>query len=470
MGVSQHMKIVGSYEDTFTISDSGDTLRYVLVEGIAAADIEDSSWYVDTILGDSIAYVTPAKIIKITPTALMDSFNYYDSVDGTIDAGVDTILYTSPMYRMRLTPTLDTSRTYIFKVIWASGDTMGFDFDCGSAGTVPTTVAILIDSLMDSITAYTDLTDSMEFHDSVSYIRMTALYATETHGGRWVVQSDGPIDPTMTLRSSGRIVQTPDPLNVTVAIICDTFTTMHNGRTTTGDSILATDYGTYFTLSTKHGSQANTLDLPNDWSVTMYGESGSGEDADSAWDTTTTQAATIKSVIDGLCAAINATVTVKDTVEAVNTGDTAYYLIARRHKQDFANKPDDRFTDPDTVDDATSVSTTTDSFPIGTSNGGNALQGRIIVGDMIGYTASKLTGLEDSAIVWLLASGPTGSWAVDSQISASLPCTLDVLVGEQDGDSLLSEHLWVKWYVMDSITDTSGVTVAVPVTYNLFIK
>ncbi len=467
----QYKRITGSKTVTFLTTDLGDTLRYVLIEGIAAGDIDDSSYYVDTILGDSIAYVTPAKIIRITPTALMDSFLYIDSVDGSVDAGADTISYFSPLYRVRLTPTLDTSKTYVVRVVWASGDTVGFDFDAGSAGTVPTTVAILIDSLMDSITAYTNMTDSIQFHDSVSYIRATALYATETHGGRWNLQSDGYADGTMSaipsFRNLGRIVQTPDPANVTVAIICDTFVTMHNAKTTTSDSILATDFTTYFELSTKEGSQANTLNLPNGWSVSMWGLSASGTDADSAWDTTTTQAATIKSVVDGLVDAINATATVKDTVEAINKGDTAYYLISRRYKQDFLNMPDDRFTDPDTVEDKEGVSAVTDSIWIANLEGFTSLHAKMVIGQAVGHDN---LGTDDSAKVLASSQGPAGTWVVDSLSNVAIPLTNQFVIGHLKGDSILGEALYFKYHYMDTVSDSAGVTISIPLSWDLLLK
>lgn len=469
LGVSQHKKITGSSTRTFTISDLGDTLRFVLVEGIAAGDIDDSSWYIDDILGDSIAFVTPAKVIKLTPT-VMDSFLYSDSVDGTVDAGADTISWLSPLYTMRLTPIYDTSLTYKFQLIYASDDTASFTFDCGSAGTVPTTLAILIDSLIDSLTGIAGIADSVAAHDSVTYIKLIAKFATETHGGRWSVRSDPMLDPRMTPRTGGRLIQSEPGIITTVALICDSMVSKHNAKSVTKDSVLATDFGTYWTLSTKVGNQDNTDNLPGGWSVTCYGTSASGEDADSAVDTATITEATIASVVNGLVAAINATVTVKDTVEAVNTGDTAYYLISRRHKQDFANAPDGRFTDPDTVEDKTSWSTTTDSFAVGSTEGATILQGRIILGDLLGYTASKITGLADTGIVWLIASGPIGSWVIDSAIGSSPPVTLNVTVRDTVGDSVLSEFLWIKWYLGDSISDTSGVTLDVPITYDILLK
>lgn len=463
-----YKKIVGAATGTFTISDLGDTLRYVLVEGIAAADIDDSSWYIDDILGDSIAYVTPAKVIKITPI-VMDSFLYSDSVDGTVDAGADTVSWLSPVYTMRLTPVVDTSQTYKFQLIYASADTAEFTFDAGAVGTEPV-LASLIDSLIDSLTGIAAIADSVTAHDSATYIKLIAKYATETHGGRWSVRSDPILDPRMTPRTGGRLVQSEPGVITTVALICDSMVSRHNAETTTKDSVLATDYGTYWTLSTKHGSQANTLNLPNGWSLTCYGTSSSGEDADSAVDTSTTTAATIVSVVNGLVAAINATATVTDTVEAINSGDTAYYLISRRYKQDFANAPDSRFTDPDTVEDKTSNSTSTDSVFIASPGNATTLQAKIVLGDPTGYTASKITGLTDSGIVWLMSSGPIGSWVIDSAIGASPPVTLTVTVGDQDGDSLLSEFLVIKWYLMDSISDTSGVTLDVPLTYDILVK
>lgn len=465
----QYKKITGSKTVYLTTSDLGDTLFGVRVEGIAAADIEDSSWYQDTILGDTILYVTPAKIISITPT-VMDSARYYDSVDGTVDAGADTVSFLTPMYRVRLTPILDTSKTYIFRVEWASGDTMGFDFDCGSAGTVPTTVAILIDSLMDSITAYTDLTDSMEFHDSVSYIRMTALYATETHGGRWTVQSDGYADGTMSgydsFRNLGRIVQTHDPANATVAIICDTLVAKHNALTTTKDSILATDYGTHFTLSTKHGSSANTLDLPDGWSVTCYLETAGGEDADSAMDTTTTQAATAKSVINGIVAAINAEATVNDTAIAYNDGDTAYYVMSKRRK-DLTIGVDDRFQMDDTTDDVEGVSTVTDSIYIGNSEGFTTMHAKIIVD---AATGDASLGTDDSTKLLVRSGGPGGAWTIDSMSNTTVPMTSQFVIRHSNGDSTLGGEIYLKYLYMDTISDTNGIELPFDIHWDILLK
>jgi hypothetical protein len=397
-------------------------------------------------------------------------------VDGTVDAGADTVSFLTPVYVMYLTPVVDTSKTYQFQLIYASGDTAAFSFDAGAVGTEPIDT-FLIDSLMDSLTGIAGIADSVTAHDSVTYIKLIAKYATETHGGRWRVQSNPRGDPRMSPRDDGVLLQTYSASNATVAMICDTLVAKHNALTTTKDSVLATDFGTYFTLSTKVGNQDNTDNLPGGWSVTCWGEDATGENADSAFDTATTTAATIPSVINGIVAAINATVTVKDTVEASSDGDTAINVIARRYKK-FTMTVDDRFIMDDTIDDAASFSTTTDSFPIAKLTTATTLQGRLIVSDLffaaiagnIGYTESKLTGLADTAIVWMKTSGPIGSWVIDSQICASLPCTLDVTIGDQDGDSLLSEVLWFKWYVGDSISDTNGVTVAVPIEYDILLK
>lgn len=463
----QYKRITGSMVVTYLTTDLADTLRYVLIEGIASTDIDDSSWYVDTILGDSIAYVTPAKVIKITPTVLMDSFSYFDSVDGTVDAGADTVIYNSPVYIMYLTPIYDTSLTYELNVVFASTDEVGFDFDAGSAGATIDNLAELIDSLIDSLTAYTDITDSIAFHDSVTYIKVIARFATETHGGRWRIQSDPILDPTMSPRTGGRLVQTVSAKNVTVAIICDTFTALHNKQTTTKDSILATDYGTYFTLSTKIGNQDNTDNLPNGWSVTMWGQSGSGADADSAWDTTTTVAATIPSVINGLVAAINATITVKDTVEAINTGDTAYYLISRRHKQNFLNMPDDRFTDPDTTEDKEGVSAVTDSIWIGTVDGYQTILAKLRIGQATGHDN---LGENDSAKILLSTSSPAGTWMIDSLSNVTIPLVGQFVVGHLLGDSTLGFDLYFKYHYMDTVSDTAGVVISIPLSWDILLK
>jgi len=465
----QYKKLVGSKVVYLTTSDLGDTLMFYKVGAIAAADVDDSSWYVDTILGDSIAYVTPAKVVTVTPTAVMDSFEYIDSVLGAIDADDANVSWASPMYRMYLTPILDTSKTYIFRVTWASGDTMGFDFDCGSAGTVPTTVAILIDSLMDSITAYTDITDSMEFHDSVSYIRMTALYATETHGGRWSVQSDGKLDPTMADRSGGRIVQSFAAANATIEMICDSMVVAVNAAATISDSLVAVDYGTYYTIATKEGSQANTLNLPGGWSIITMGLSGSSQDTDSGHGQATTVAATIKSVSDGMIAAINATATVTDTVEALTSGDTAYYVISRRHKR-FVMTTDDRFTLVDsnaTTDTVFGASSVTDSIFIGNAEGFRSLHGKVTIGAATGLSG---LGATDSAEVWLSSSGPAGSWSIYNLDTAAIPFTVYTVVHDDKGDSIIGEHIYIKYNYYDTLSDTNGVELPFPISWDILLK
>ena len=464
----QYKKIVGSKTVYLTTSDLGDTLMFYKVGAIAAGDVDDSSWYLDTILGDTILYVTPAKIIRITPTALLDSFWYIDSVDGSVDAGADTISYQSPMYTTRFTPVVDTSKTYIFQVIYASGDTAGFTFDAGSVGTEPIDT-FLIDSLIDSLTGIAGLNDSITFQDSVTYIKAIAKFATESHGGRWSVRCDSKFDPRISDRSGGRLVEVVDPANVTVAIICDTFTTMHNAKTYTSDSILATDFTTYFELSTKEGSQANTLNLPSGWSVSMWGESGSGSDADSAWDTTTTQAATIKSVSDGMIAAINAEATVRDTVEAITSGDTAYYVISRRHKR-FVMTTDTRFTLVDsnaTADTVFGASSVTDSIWVGNAEGFRSLHAKITIGAATGDAG---LGSTDSAEVWLSSSGPAGSWSIYNLDTAVIPFTVYTVVHDDKGDSIIGEHIYIKYNYYDTLSDTNGVKLPFPISWDILLK
>ncbi len=100
--------------------------------------------------------------------------------------------------------------------------------------------------------------------------------------------------------------------------------------------------------------------------------------------------------------------------------------------------------------------------------GFNSLRARVIMENAKPTYAGL--GLSDSAIVWMYTSFYTGERIViDSVISPSLPCTLDIIIHSNVGDTLLRNYLSIGYQIHDTLGDTA-LTVEYPIKYEILLK
>lgn len=99
--------------------------------------------------------------------------------------------------------------------------------------------------------------------------------------------------------------------------------------------------------------------------------------------------------------------------------------------------------------------------------GQRTLIGQAIMGDVLsGYAG---VGNDDSCWIWLYTTLGGNSYLIDSAVSGSLPCTLNVSVTEAIGDTLLRDELYLKYLIYDSLSDTV-LTFQYPFYWNFLLK
>lgn len=343
-GAGEHRAIVGSANLSFSITDSGDT----------------------------------ARVITFTPSTGLDSFLYHDSIRFPSDTTLwDTFSWTSPPQQMMLTVGLDTSITYSCSLDFGTNIT-GFEYD--PSGLDDTTVALLIDNLVDSFNNVTTIKDTVLAEDSVSYIKLVSLIAQiELEGdARWTAKVDDSLDTAAIWVTS-------------VADVCDSMPVY-----------------------------INALDSARFWA---------------AYDSTTHY-----------------------TIEG-NKNNAGIWF--------FAVYTD---TAQDTTHGADSVSSiSSDSGTVHLSNvyGFKHIDGRVILkASGSGYAG---LGNADSAIVTFYTSGPKGRLIITVDTCAQAPCTCDVMLHSNVGDTLLRREVEFHWYIDDTVSDTS-LTVYFPASWDLRLK
>ena len=163
------------------------------------------------------------EIIALTADSVSDSLTYTCTL--AVLAMTDSIeaVWLSPLMVAYITPSdVDTTATYACSVLYTSTDIAGFEY----AVPEDTVMANMIDDLVDSFEVLAAITDSITIDDSGSYIKLTADFGTETHGGRWLVHYTGDFDTTYS--------------RTTVAMFCDSMLAEINAEDTM-DYLLAVD-------------------------------------------------------------------------------------------------------------------------------------------------------------------------------------------------------------------------------------
>lgn len=319
-----------------------------------------------------------ASSIMFIPSTGLDSFLYHDSIRFPSDTTLwDTLSWTSPPQQMKITVGWDTAITYVCSLDLGT-NIYGFEYD--PSGLDDTTVALIIDNLVDSFNNVAGMKDTVLAEDSVSYIKLVSEIAQIQLEGdaRWTAKVGDSLDTAAIWVTS-------------VADVCDSMPVYING-----------------------------LDSARFWSAT--------------------------------------------------DNDTSYTITGNKNNAGifiFAVYTD---TAQDTVYMADSVSSwSTDSGTVSLDNvrGFKHIDGRII----IGVSPSDWAGLgnDDSAIVTLYSVGPTGRYIITVDTCAQVPCTCDVMLHSNVGDTTLRRQIEFHWYVDDSVTDIT-MTIYHPTWWDLQLK
>lgn len=201
-----------------------------------------------------------AQVSLLHTFTAVDSFRYVDTFSYQADTSAhQTIVWTSPVHSMIITPTVDTASLYACSVGFAS-DTLGIAFD--ATGMAPV-LATLIDSLVANLNGLAGLTDSVDFQDSVSYIKAVSLYSQKTFTGRWkfeygITGGTGTIDTSSIITTLAMISDSMvAAINADAGL--DSFVTAANSGDT-GYTITSDDKGVLFYATTlNHADTGGTL-------------------------------------------------------------------------------------------------------------------------------------------------------------------------------------------------------------------
>lgn len=156
----------------------------------------------------------------------IDSFPYVDSV--WFEGDTTVAEWTSPNLVRRIIPEVDTTATYACSLDCGT-NIYGFEW---LADNDITTVAALIDTLVDSINNVAGWSDTVTAHDSVTYIKLVSKFSQRELEGnaRWTVKfSDS--DP--------KIVEGDSIPTLSVGNLCDSLVATINGEATLADTLTA---------------------------------------------------------------------------------------------------------------------------------------------------------------------------------------------------------------------------------------
>lgn len=159
--------------------------------------------------------------VMFIPSTGLDSFLYHDSIRFPSDTSLyDTVSWVSPSQKMQITIALDgvvpdTSITYSCSLDLGTNIT-GFEYD--PSGLDDTTVALLIDNLVDSLNNVTTIKDTILAQDSVTYIKIISKIAQIGLEGdaRWTMKVGDSLDTVSTWVT-------------TIANVCSAMTALVNG-------------------------------------------------------------------------------------------------------------------------------------------------------------------------------------------------------------------------------------------------
>lgn len=164
-------------------------LLFVLTAFAAAWTLSGGAKVVDETLSVEFATDTlgdTAAVLMFAPSAGIDSFLYKDTlfVNG-LESTVVAASWTSPLQKRRVLVGLDTSINYVCTLDLGTHK-YGFIYD--PSGNDDTTVALLIDNLVDSFNNVAGMKDTVAAQDSISYVLLVGKKAQIQLEGdaRWI--------------------------------------------------------------------------------------------------------------------------------------------------------------------------------------------------------------------------------------------------------------------------------------------
>lgn len=230
-----------------------------LLAFVAAVVFGNGARTVDKTLYAEFATTTAgdtAQVSKITPILAIMGFEYKDSIsywnpaDSTDTTAHSQISWTAPMQAMILTIadlTADEGAvdSTVLGTISCSAqfvaETLGFDFDVSECA--DSSLATLIDSLVDIFNKVTDLTDSIDAQDSGAYIKLVSLESEGVNQGAWSISlfssAGAPTDSCDTVTGANM---------VTIAMVCDSMVAAANASDTFPDYMTAYDSATFYII------------------------------------------------------------------------------------------------------------------------------------------------------------------------------------------------------------------------------
>lgn len=173
-----------------------------------------------------------AKVYKLHTFTARDGFTYEDTITFTA-TDTSVVAWTSPKTVRRITFVTPVDTTLIDSIMIDLGtNRTGVGLNCPNIAGM--TRAALIDTMVARMSAVTTLADSVDFQDSVSYIKVVAKLAQDAYEG----------DARFTLKAYpvGAMAET-DSTFTTVNMVCDSMVAAINGTAAIADSAVAAVMG-----------------------------------------------------------------------------------------------------------------------------------------------------------------------------------------------------------------------------------
>ena len=312
--------------------------------------------------------------------------------------------------------------------------------------------------------------DSFHYHCSLSFQADTGSWDTVS----WVsaVQTmviTPTVDVATTYSCSVAFKEEPVTIGVekdysagvaTVAALIDTLVDMINKKAGLTDSVTAEDSVTYIKLV----SNFSTETFGERWTMIMVTAGGAGA-LDSA---AHASQATVAMVCDSMVAAINAS----DSEAYFTAYDSTIEYIVQSDKKGltFHIAPTDTVQDDDSATTQENVmSNSSDTATVSLTNtlGFKHIDGYITLKPS--SYSSMSVGNSDSAIITLYSVGPNSRKIIRVDTCAQLPCTCEVMIHSNVGDTAMERQIEFHWYVDDTLSDTN-LTVYIPAWWDLRLK
>ncbi len=244
--------------------------------------------------------------------------------------------------------------------------------------------------------------------------------------------------------------------DTTVALMVDTIVYLVNNTTSMKDTILAEDSVSYVKIVSKIAQ----IQLEGDARWTMK--------VSTALDTAAIWVTSVADVCDSMPVYINALDSARFWAAA--DVDSNYTITGNKNNAGiwfFAVYTDTAQDTTHGADSVSSISKDSGTVSLDRVQGFKHIDGQVIVN--ASYSAYAGLGNADSGIVTVYTSGPTGRFIIAVDTCAAPPCTCDVMLHSNVGDTLLRRQIEFHWYIDDTVSDTT-LTVYFPAWWDLQLK